>query len=37
MILTPGEMAVQELNEKLLAACADASEITVAITEEKAI
>ena len=37
MILTPGEMAVQELNEKLLVACAEAREITVAITEEKAI
>ncbi len=37
MILTPGEMAVQPLNEKLLSACAEAKEITVAITEEKAI
>jgi len=37
MILTPGEMVVQPLNEKLLAACAEAKEITVAITEEKAI
>ena len=37
MILTPGEMAVQPLNEKLLAACAGAKEITVAVTEEKAV
>ena len=37
MILTPGEMAVQPLNEKLLAACADATEITLAVTEEKAV
>ena len=37
MILTPGEMVVQPLNEKLLAACAEAKEITVAITEEKAV
>ena len=37
MILTPGEMVVQPLNEKMLAACKDASEITVAITEEKAV
>ena len=36
MILTPGEMVVQPLNEKLLAACREAGEITVAITEEKA-
>ena len=37
MILTPGEMAVQPLNEKLLAACAGAKEITLAVTEEKAV
>ena len=37
MILTPGEMAVQPLNEKMLAACREAKEITVAITEEKAV
>ena len=37
MILTPGEMVVQSLNEKMLAACRDASEITVAITPEKAV
>ena len=37
MILTPGEMVVQPLNEKMLAACQDASEITVAITAEKAV
>ena len=37
MILTPGEMVVQPLNEKLLAACREAGEITVAITDEKAI
>ena len=37
MILTPGEMVVQPLNEKMLAACKDAGEITVAITEEKAV
>ena len=37
MILTPGEMVVQPLNEKMLAACKDASEITVAITAEKAV
>ena len=37
MILTPGEMVVQPLNEKLLAACRDAQEITVAITAEKAV
>ena len=37
MILTPGEMVVQPLNEKMLAACQDASEITVAITTEKAV
>ena len=36
MILTPGEMVVQTMNEKLLAACRDAQEISVAITEEKA-
>ena len=36
MILTPGEMVVQTLNEKLLAACRDAREITLAITPEKA-
>ena len=35
MILTPGEMVVQPLSEKLLAACRDAGEISVAITEEK--
>ena len=35
MILTPGEMVVQPLNEKMLAACEQAGEITVAITEEK--
>ena len=37
MILTPGEMVVQPLTEKMLAACRDAAEITVAITEEKAV
>lgn len=37
MILTPGEMVVQPLNEKMLAACQSAGEITVAITEEKAV
>jgi hypothetical protein len=37
MILTPGEMVVQPMNEKMLAACRDAAEITVAITEEKAV
>ena len=37
MILTPGEMVVQPLNEKMLAACKDAAEITVAITAEKAV
>jgi NADPH-dependent 2,4-dienoyl-CoA reductase/sulfur reductase-like enzyme len=37
MILTPGEMVVQPLNEKMLAACRDAAEITVAITAEKAV
>ena len=37
MILTPGEMVVQTLNEKLLSACAGAKEITVSITEEKAV
>ena len=37
MILTPGEMAAQPLNEKLLAACAGAKEITLAVTEEKAV
>ena len=37
MILTPGEMVVQPMNEKMLAACRDASEITVAITAEKAV
>lgn len=37
MILTPGEMVVQPLNEKMLAACKDAGEITVAITAEKAV
>ena len=36
MILTPGEMVVQPLNEKLLAACENAQEISVAITAEKA-
>ena len=36
MILTPGEMVVQPLNEKLLAACRDAGALTVAITKEKA-
>ena len=35
MILTPGEMVVQTMNEKMLAACREAGEITVAITEEK--
>ncbi len=35
MILTPGEMVVQPLNEKLLAACENAREITVAITQTK--
>ncbi|MDO5326741.1 MAG: FAD-dependent oxidoreductase [Clostridia bacterium] len=37
MILTPGEMVVQPLNEKMLAACREANEITVAITSEKAV
>ena len=37
MILTPGEMVVQPMNEKMLAACKDAKEITVAITAEKAV
>ena len=37
MILTPGEMVVQPLNEKLLALCRDAGEISVAITAEKAV
>ena len=37
MILTPGEMVVQPMNEKMLAACGEASEITVAITAEKAV
>ncbi|MBR4332391.1 MAG: FAD-dependent oxidoreductase [Clostridia bacterium] len=37
MIFTPGEMVVQPLNEKMLAACRDAAEITVAITAEKAV
>ena len=37
MILTPGEMVVQAMNEKMLAACKDAEEITVAITAEKAV
>ena len=37
MILTPGEMVVQPMNEKMLAACQDAGEITVAITAEKAV
>ena len=37
MTLTPGEMVVQPLNEKALAACQEASEITVAITAEKAV
>ena len=37
MILTPGEMVVQPVNEKMLAACREAKEITVAITEEKAV
>ena len=37
MILTPGEMVVQAMNEKMLAACRDAGEITVAITAEKAV
>jgi hypothetical protein len=36
MILTPGEMVVQPLNEKLLTACENAKEISVAITAEKA-
>ncbi len=37
MILTPGEMVVQPMNEKMLAACREAGEITVAITAEKAV
>ena len=37
MILTPGEMVVQPLGEKQLAACRDAKEITMAITPEKAV
>ena len=36
MILTPGEMVVQPLNEKLLTACENAKEISVSITAEKA-
>jgi NADPH-dependent 2,4-dienoyl-CoA reductase/sulfur reductase-like enzyme len=34
-ILTPGEMAVQTLSEKILAAAADAEEIEVSISAEK--
>jgi NADPH-dependent 2,4-dienoyl-CoA reductase/sulfur reductase-like enzyme len=34
-ILTPGEMAVQTLNEKMLAACANASELEVSVSSEK--
>ena len=37
MILTPGEMVVQPMNEKMLVSCKDANEITVAITAEKAV
>ncbi len=37
MILTPGEMVVQPMNEKMLAACQNAKVITVAITAEKAV
>ena len=37
MILTPGEMVVQPMNEKMLNQCKDAREITVAITEQKAV
>ena len=37
MILTPGEMVVQPMNEKMLSACKDSKEITVAITAEKAV
>ena len=37
MILTPGEMVVQPLNENMLAACRNAQEISVAITEEKCV
>ena len=37
MILTPGEMVVQPMNEKMLNQCKDAKEITVAITEQKAV
>ena len=37
MILTPGEMVVQPMNEKMLNQCKDAKEITVAITQQKAV
>ena len=37
MILTPGEMAVQPLSDQLLSACAGAREITLAVTEDKAV
>ena len=37
MILTPGEMVVQPMNEKMLKDCREAKEITVAITAEKAV
>ena len=37
MILTPVEMVVQPMNEKMLAACKEAKEITVSITEQKAV
>ena len=37
MILTPGEMVVQPMNEKMLSACKDSKEIIVAITAEKAV
>ena len=35
MILTPGEMVVQPMNEKMLAECREAKEISLAITKEK--
>ena len=35
MILSPGEMATQTLNEKLLTACQGAKEISLAIVPEK--
>jgi len=35
MILTPGEMAVAPMNEKMLEQCRDAQAVTVEISEEK--